>query len=105
MIVNGLHGQPLPVYGEGANVRDWLNVTDHCPALLLALEKGRSGETYNIGGGAELPNIEIVKRILGLLDKSENLIHYVKDRPGHDRRSAIDPPSAQPELGRAPALD
>jgi dTDP-glucose 4,6-dehydratase len=103
MIVNALHGEPLPVYGDGANVRDWLNVADHCQALLLALEKGRSGETYNIGGGAELPNIEIVKRILGLLNKSENLIRYVKDRPGHDRRYAIDASRAKAELGWSPA--
>src|SRR5260370_36728860 len=98
MIVNGLHGQPLPVYGEGANVRDWLNVADHCQALLLALEKGRSGETYNIGGGAELPNIEIVKRILGRLNKSEHLTPYVQDRPGHDRRYPIHASRAQAEL-------
>jgi dTDP-glucose 4,6-dehydratase len=103
MIVNALHDQPLPVYGDGANVRDWLHVADHCQALLLALEKGRAGEVYNIGGGAELRNIEIVKRILGLLKKPENLIRFVKDRPGHDRRYAIDASRTRAELGWFPA--
>ena len=103
MIVNALHDQPLPVYGDGGNVRDWLNVADHCQALVLALEKGKAGETYNIGGGTELRNIEIVKRILALLNKSENLIRYVKDRPGHDRRYAIDASRAKAELGWSPA--
>src|SRR5262249_166880 len=70
MIVNALHDEPLPVYGDGGNVRDWLHVADHCQALVLALEKGRAGEVYNIGGGAEMQNIDIVKRILGLLNKS-----------------------------------
>lgn len=103
MIVNALHDKPLPVYGDGANVRDWLHVTDHCQALVLALEKGRAGEVYNIGGGAELRNIDIVKRILGLLKKSESLIRFVKDRPGHDRRYAIDPSRTKAELGWSPA--
>jgi dTDP-glucose 4,6-dehydratase len=103
MIVNALHDQPLPVYGDGANVRDWLHVADHCQALLLALEKGRAGEVYNIGGGTELRNIEIVKRILGLLNKPESLIRFVKDRPGHDRRYAIDPSRTKTELGWSPA--
>jgi dTDP-glucose 4,6-dehydratase len=103
MIVNALHDKPLPVYGDGANVRDWLHVADHCQALLLALEKGRAGEVYNIGGGAELRNIEIVKRILGLLKKPETLIRFVKDRPGHDRRYAIDASRTRAELGWSPA--
>jgi len=103
MIVNALHDKPLPVYGDGANVRDWLHVGDHCQALVLALEKGRAGEVYNIGGGAELRNIEIVKRILALLKKSEGLIRFVKDRPGHDRRYAIDPSRTKAELGWSPA--
>jgi dTDP-glucose 4,6-dehydratase len=103
MIVNALHDQPLPVYGDGANVRDWLHVADHCQALLLALEKGRAGEVYNIGGGTELRNIEIVKRILALLKKPESLIRFVKDRPGHDRRYAIDPSRTKAELGWSPA--
>jgi len=99
MVVNALHDKPLPVYGDGGNVRDWLHVEDHCQALLVALEKGRAGEVYNIGGGAERKNIEIVKLILGILGKSESLIHYVKDRPGHDRRYAIDPSKMKRELG------
>ena len=103
MIVNALHDEPLPVYGDGGNVRDWLNVSDHCPALVLALEKGRAGEIYNIGGGAEMRNIDIVKRILALLSKPEKLIRFVKDRPGHDRRYAIDASKAKAELGWSPA--
>jgi dTDP-glucose 4,6-dehydratase len=99
MVVNALADKPLPVYGDGANVRDWLHVEDHCQALLLALEKGKAGEVYNIGGGAERKNIEIVKGILGLLKKPESLIKYVKDRPGHDRRYAIDPSKIRKELG------
>lgn len=99
MVVNALHDKPLPVYGDGANVRDWLHVEDHCQALLLALEKGKAGEVYNIGGGAERKNIEIVKGILGILGKPESLIQFVADRPGHDRRYAIDPSKAKAELG------
>ncbi len=103
MVVNALHDKPLPVYGDGGNVRDWLHVEDHCRALLLALEQGRAGEVYNIGGGAERRNIDIVKAILGLLGKPESLIQYVKDRPGHDRRYAIDPSKIRAELGWSPA--
>jgi dTDP-glucose 4,6-dehydratase len=103
MIVNALHDKPLPVYGDGGNVRDWLHVEDHCSALVTALEKGKAGEVYNIGGGAERKNIEIVKAILGLVGKPESLIKYVKDRPGHDRRYAIDPSKIKAELGWAPA--
>ncbi|WP_163998286.1 dTDP-glucose 4,6-dehydratase [Pyxidicoccus caerfyrddinensis] len=99
MVVNALHDKPLPVYGDGGNVRDWLHVEDHCQGLLLALEKGKAGEVYNIGGGAERRNIEIVKGILGLLGKPETLIKYVADRPGHDRRYAIDPTKIRAELG------
>ncbi len=99
MVVNALHDKPLPVYGDGANVRDWLHVEDHCAALVLALEKGKGGEVYNIGGGAERKNIEIVKGILGLVGKPESLIKYVKDRPGHDRRYAIDPVEDQGGAG------
>jgi dTDP-glucose 4,6-dehydratase len=103
MIVNALHDQPLPVYGDGGNVRDWLHVEDHCQALVRALEEGKAGEVYNIGGGAERKNIEIVKAILGLLGKPETLIHFVQDRPGHDRRYAIDPAKTRRELGWTPA--
>ncbi|RKH68610.1 dTDP-glucose 4,6-dehydratase [Corallococcus aberystwythensis] len=102
MVVNALHDKPLPVYGDGANVRDWLHVDDHCQGLLVALEKGRAGEVYNIGGGSERRNIEIVKGILGLLNKPESLIKYVADRPGHDRRYAIDPTKIRTELGYQP---
>jgi dTDP-glucose 4,6-dehydratase len=99
MVVNALHDKPLPVYGDGANVRDWLHVEDHCAALTLALEKGKAGEVYNIGGGAERKNIELVKGILKLVGKPESLIQYVKDRPGHDRRYAIDPSKIRNDLG------
>jgi dTDP-glucose 4,6-dehydratase len=103
MVVNALADKPLPVYGDGANIRDWLHVEDHCQALVVALEKGKKGGTYNIGGGAERKNIELVKGILGLLGKPETLIKYVKDRPGHDRRYAIDPTKIKAELGWKPA--
>jgi dTDP-glucose 4,6-dehydratase len=99
MVVNALHDRPLPVYGDGKNVRDWLHVEDHCAALLLALEKGKKGQVYNIGGGAERQNIEIVKLILAAVGKGEGLIKYVKDRPGHDQRYAIDPSKIKAELG------
>jgi dTDP-glucose 4,6-dehydratase len=102
MVDNAFNDKPLPVYGDGANVRDWLHVEDHCSALLLALEKGKAGEVYNIGGGAERQNIEIVKTILALTQKPESLIKYVKDRPGHDRRYAIDPSKTRAQLGWAP---
>jgi dTDP-glucose 4,6-dehydratase len=103
MVVNALHDKPLPVYGDGGNVRDWLHVEDHCQALVLALENGKSGDVYNIGGGAERKNIDIVKNVLALTQKPESLIRYVKDRPGHDRRYAIDPSKIKRELGWTPA--
>jgi dTDP-glucose 4,6-dehydratase len=103
MVVNALHDKPLPVYGDGGNVRDWLHVEDHCSALVTVLEKGRAGEVYNIGGGAERKNIEIVKAILSLVGKPESLIKFVKDRPGHDRRYAIDPTKIKTELGWTPS--
>jgi len=103
MVVNALHDRPLPVYGDGGNVRDWLHVEDHCQALLLVLERGRPGEVYNIGGGAERRNIDLVKALLGLLGKGEELIRFVADRPGHDRRYAIDPSKIRKELGWNPA--
>jgi len=103
MIVNALHDKPLPVYGDGANVRDWLHVEDHCQALLAVLERGRAGEVYNIGGGAERRNIDLVRELLRLLGKSEGLIRFVADRPGHDRRYAIDPTKIRDELGWRPA--
>ncbi len=103
MVINALNDKPLPVYGDGLNVRDWLHVEDHCSGLLLALEKGKKGNVYNIGGGAERTNIEIVKLILKHVGKGDNLIKYVKDRPGHDKRYAIDPSKIKAELGWAPA--
>lgn len=103
MIVNALADRPLPVYGEGRNVRDWLYVEDHCAAIDLVLRRGRPGQVYNIGGHNEMENIEIVKMILALLKKPERLITYVEDRKGHDRRYAIDPSFIQRELGWLPS--
>ncbi|MBR3753731.1 MAG: dTDP-glucose 4,6-dehydratase [Clostridia bacterium] len=102
MIANATHGKPLPVYGEGLNVRDWLYVEDHCRAIAMILEGGRIGEVYNIGGHNERANIQVVKTIIKALGKSEELITYVKDRPGHDRRYAIDPKKISDELGWQP---
>jgi dTDP-glucose 4,6-dehydratase len=90
IISNALHDKELPVYGDGMNVRDWIHVTDHCDAIDTVLHKGEPGNVYNVGGENERANIEIVKLILGILGKPESLIRYVKDRPGHDRRYAID---------------
>ncbi len=102
MIANALEDKPLPVYGDGLNVRDWIYVEDHCEALALVLEKGRIGEVYNVGASNEWPNIAIVKLILQELKKPESLITFVKDRPGHDRRYAIDSTKIRRELGFAP---
>jgi dTDP-glucose 4,6-dehydratase len=103
MIANALADKPLPVYGDGKNVRDWLQVEDHCAALTLALEKGARGGVYNIGGNSERENIQIVKAILAALGKPESLIKYVTDRPGHDKRYAIDASKIRRELGWTPA--
>jgi len=102
MIANALRDRALPVYGDGMNVRDWIHVEDHCRGLLAALEKGRAGQVYNFGAQSERPNLHIVKQVLQILGKPESLIQYVKDRPGHDRRYAIDSRKAQAELGWAP---
>lgn len=108
MIVNALTGKSLPVYGDGQQIRDWLYVTDHCSAIRRVLEAGNPGETYNIGGRNEMPNIEIVQTICTLLEESypgstfHNLITYVKDRPGHDRRYAIDAMKIERELDWRP---
>ncbi len=102
MIINALHKKELPVYGEGLNVRDWLYVEDHCKAIDLVLHKGRIGEVYNIGGHNEKTNIEVVKKIISILGRDESLIKYVKDRPGHDMRYAIDPTKIRNELGWYP---
>jgi len=111
MIVNALAGKPLPVYGDGMNVRDWLYVRDHCSGIRAVLARGRVGETYNIGGWNEMPNKQIVQTVCALLDElrpdakgsHERLITYVTDRPGHDRRYAIDARKIERELGWRPA--
>ncbi|MFH1428897.1 MAG: dTDP-glucose 4,6-dehydratase [Candidatus Margulisiibacteriota bacterium] len=102
MISNAMEEKPLPVYGDGLNVRDWLHVLDHCRAIDTVLHKGRAGQVYNIGGNNEWKNIDIVKLILKDLGKQESLISYVKDRPGHDRRYAIDAAKIKKELGWEP---
>jgi dTDP-glucose 4,6-dehydratase len=111
MILNARRGKPLPVYGDGKNVRDWLYVVDHCEAIRVVLAKGSTGQTYNVGGWNEKPNIEIVTTICSLLDElasedsvvpHRNLVTYVKDRPGHDRRYAMDARKIERELGWKP---
>lgn len=103
MINNCLNEKELPIYGDGMQIRDWLHVSDHCSAIDTVLHKGKDGEIYNIGGNNEKANIEIVKLIISALGKSEGLIKYVKDRPGHDRRYAIDNTKITTELGWKPA--
>lgn len=114
MILNALEGKPLPVYGDGANVRDWLFVEDHCSAIRTVLEKGRVGQTYNVGGNSERTNLDVVRAICDLVDEMRpkanvaprrNLITMVKDRPGHDRRYAIDAGKIRHELGWSPAQE
>ncbi|MGN0408633.1 MAG: dTDP-glucose 4,6-dehydratase [Bacteroides sp.] len=102
MIANALNDKPLPVYGKGENVRDWLYVEDHCRAIDMIIHNGRVGEVYNIGGHNERTNLQVVKTVLKELGKSEDLITYVTDRPGHDRRYAIDPAKIHAELGWEP---
>ncbi|MDY3861489.1 MAG: dTDP-glucose 4,6-dehydratase [Ruminococcus sp.] len=102
IISKALDDQPLPVYGKGENVRDWLYVEDHCAAIDLVMRKGKVGEVYNVGGHNEKTNLEVVKTILKQLDKPESLITYVTDRPGHDMRYAIDPTKIHRELGWLP---
>jgi dTDP-glucose 4,6-dehydratase len=110
-ILNALNGKPLPIYGDGQQVRDWLYVKDHCSAIRRVLDKGRLGETYNVGGWNEKANLDVVKTLCGILDelkpkfdgtKYESQITYVKDRPGHDRRYAIDATKLERELGWKP---
>ena len=111
VILNATRGKPLPIYGDGMNVRDWLYVTDHCSAIRTVLQQGRCGEIYNVGGWNEMPNIEIVKTVCALLDEMRpdpagpyaRLLTYVTDRPGHDRRYAIDAGKIHRELGWKPA--
>jgi dTDP-glucose 4,6-dehydratase len=127
MLINALHGAALPVYGDGLNVRDWLDVADHCAAIELILERGRPGETYNVGGGSELANLDLVQRLCAAVDEAfaadpalcrrfagapaagggacASLVSHVPDRPGHDRRYAIDDGKIRAELGYAPAAD
>lgn len=105
IFMNALADKSLPVYGDGLNVRDWIYVDDHCTGVELALLKGREGQAYNFGGDAEVTNIDVVKTILSVLDKPESLITFVKDRPGHDKRYAMDFLLAHNELGFTPSLD
>lgn len=105
MITNALEDKPLPVYGDGLNVRDWLHVEDHCRAIWLVVEKGKKGEIYNLGGSNEWHNLALVKELLRILKKPETLITFVKDRPGHDRRYAIDASKIKRELGWKPLYD
>lgn len=105
MISRALKDQELPVYGTGTNVRDWLHVEDHCKAIDLIVRNGKIGEVYNIGGHNERTNLQVVKTILDALGKPESLIKYVKDRPGHDRRYAIDPKKLEKELGWVPTYN
>ena len=102
MIVRALRDEPLPVFGDGGHVRDWIHAEDHAAALLAVLERGRPGETYNVGAGCEIANLELVRRLLGLLGKPESLIRFVADRPGHDRRYALDASRIRTELGWRP---
>src|SRR5271163_555096 len=99
MISNAIDDQPLPIYGDGMQVRDWLYVEDHCRAILAVIEKGRAGEIYNIGGSRALPNIEVVKRLLEAVGKPESLMQTVADRPGHDRRYALSSEKLMRETG------
>ena len=104
VIENALNDKPIPVYGDGTNIRDWLYVDDHCRALYLVLTKGVAGEKYNIGGGIEISNKEIVRIILNMLGKPESLLEYVKDRPGHDFRYSINYEKIKQELGYQPMM-
>jgi dTDP-glucose 4,6-dehydratase len=105
MITNALEDKPLPVYGDGRQVRDWLYVEDHCRGIWAVLEQGRAGEIYNIGGNCSLPNLEVVRRILRITGKPDHLIEWVKDRPGHDRRYALTSEKLESETGWKPLVD
>ena len=104
-VTNAMEDKPLPVYGDGLQVRDWIHAEDHARGILAALEKGKAGEVYNLGGGNERTNLEITGLVLSELDKPDTLIRHVQDRPGHDRRYAIDDAKARRELGWAPKVD
>jgi dTDP-glucose 4,6-dehydratase len=105
MIIKALRDEPLPVYGDGMNVRDWIHVKDHCAAIVAALFEGKPGSLYNFGGDGEMVNVDVVKLILKKLGKPESLISFVVDRLGHDRRYAIDSSFAQRELTWKPRCD
>lgn len=105
MITNALEDKPLPVYGDGQQIRDWLYVEDHCRGILSVLKQGREGEIYNIGGNRSLVNLEVVKRILDACGKSDSLIQYVSDRPGHDRRYALSSHKIFKHTGWVPTMD
>jgi len=105
MTLNAFRDKPLPVYGDGKNVRDWIHVEDHCRGIVAALQRGRAGEVYNLGADNEWANLDLVRLLLRIVGKPESLITYVKDRPGHDRRYAIDSAKARRELDWAPAID
>ena len=105
MLANALEDKKLPVYGDGLQVRDWIYVRDHCRGVEMVLQKGKPGEIYNLGGSHDVPNLEVIRMLLKLLDKPESLIQYVKDRPGHDRRYAMDTAKTRTELGWKPEFD
>ncbi len=105
MISNALEGKALPVYGDGQQIRDWLYVDDHCAAIRAAVEHGRPGEVYNVGGNCSLANLDVVRRILAATGQPDSLIQYVKDRPGHDRRYALTNEKLTGETGWTPAMD
>jgi dTDP-glucose 4,6-dehydratase len=105
MITHAFDGKPLPVYGDGMQIRDWLYVEDHCQAILTLLERGRDGEVYNIGGNRSLPNKTVVDQILAITGQPSSLIEYVKDRPGHDRRYALSSEKLERETGWKPRMD
>lgn len=104
-VTHALQGKALPIYGDGLNVRDWIHVQDHCAGVWAAARRGQAGRVYNFGGGNEWPNLEIARRILLAVGQPESLLHFVKDRPGHDRRYAMDYSRAAVELGWAPRYD
>ena len=104
MISNALEGVPLPVYGDGQQVRDWLHVDDHCRAILAVLEHGKTGEVYNVAGACHLPNLDVIRRVIEIVGASENLITRVTDRPGHDRRYALRGDKIARDTGFAPAV-
>jgi dTDP-glucose 4,6-dehydratase len=104
MVVNALRGEPLPIYGDGLHVREWLHVADHCRALARVLAAGESGGVYNIGSGEERVNLEVAREILALTGRAESLLRHVPDRPGHDRRYALDSAKVRRQLGWAPAI-